>query len=374
MKILEEVASSRADVASAPPFFIVGSGRSGSTLLRMMLASHSRLAIPPETWFLLPLVERMPLDRALTREELDQAISLMTGHYRWSDMKMGVEEFRDRAAHLKAPSVRNLVEIVYGIHLNAVGKQRWGDKTPPYVRIVPQLATIFPAARFIYLVRDGRDVARSFQSLMIYGRTIHQNTIEWLDANRWVRTWMASQYAESIIRVRYEDLVVDTENTLCRICEFIGEQYEPQMLSWRDDVEHLVPQREIHVHKKLKRASSQTDIERWRREMSSREMFVAESFLHRDLLHFGYECRFRARSWRPLFWLTRLYCIFVWPVIPERAVWFFMSRLGRKSVRSDVHAAKSSDSLVEDAGRVRQSAPVPRAVNPSRQLWKRIFK
>jgi hypothetical protein len=276
---------------SPPPFFIVGSGRSGSTLLRMMLASHSRIVIPPETWFLLPLVESLPIDRALTSVEVERAISLMTSHYRWPDLKISAEDLKEQVCRLNAVWIRDLAQIVYGTYVNATGKARWGDKTPPYVRIIPQLSKMFPGARFIYLVRDGRDVTKSFQSLMIYGPTIHQNTIEWLVANRWEREWRASPYAASILQVRYEHLVVDPEGALREICQFIGEEFESQMLSWQESVEELVPTRELHVHQKLKRGSRHDDVDRWKREMTAREIFVAEAFIGRDLRRFGYEPR-----------------------------------------------------------------------------------
>ena len=55
------------------PFFIVGSGRSGSTMLKLILSSHSRIGIPPETWFILPLIEKVPMTSILTITEVEKA-------------------------------------------------------------------------------------------------------------------------------------------------------------------------------------------------------------------------------------------------------------------------------------------------------------
>ena len=118
------------EVAAAAPFFIVGSGRSGSTLLRLMLASHSRLTIPPETWYLIPLLKRFNIDQRLNADEVELAISIITSHYRWPDMRLDAQDFRRQASRLPKPSLRDLVEIVYRTHLQAEGKARWGDKTP----------------------------------------------------------------------------------------------------------------------------------------------------------------------------------------------------------------------------------------------------
>ena len=299
-----------------------------------MLAAHSRIAIPPETWFLLTLVERVPINRVLTAEERDLAVTLITSHYRWPDMSIPSDEFGRLAAGLPEPRVRDLMEIIYGIHLRLARKTRWGDKTPHYIKIIPELVSIFPGSRFICLVRDGRDVAKSMQKVQWYGPWFHDNTIEWLDAARHEKWWVTSGYDECILQVRYEDLVTETEFTLHRICEFLGEPYEPQMVSWQNNIDELIPQRERHVHQKLTRTTTRTDIERWKTEMTSREIFVTEAFVHRDLRRYGYACRFGSRMWIPIFWLTRVYCRsskVLWEAIrfPYRGVRFIIRRVVR---------------------------------------------
>ena len=355
-----------------PPFFIVGSGRSGSTLLRMMLAAHSRIAIPPETWFIMPLLERFSVDQLLNARELNQAIDLMTGHYRWPDMKLSVDEFRRRVADLRETHLSDLVGVVYAVQLEAAGKVRWGDKTPPYIQILPKLAALFPGSRFIYLVRDGRDVTKSFQNLGMYGPWLHDNTIEWRDASHWARKWMNSGYGNRILQVRYEDLVIDAERTLRRTCAFLGEAFEPQMLSWQDEVGRLVPAREMHVHQKLKRESRHEDIDRWKTEMTAREVFVAEACMFGHLDRNGYARRFQSRAWIPLFWMTRVYCVVLWPSMPFRAL-----RWLRRSIRQG--AAVTPDRPESSSGPVRarqtkSTSPVPRAVSWKPRSWRGFFR
>src|SRR5579859_1525478 len=217
------------EVATIAPFFIVGSGRSGSTLLRMMLASHPRLTIPPETWYLAPLLQRLSIDRPLNADEIESAISIVTSHYRWPDMKLDQRDFRREVARLVKPYLRDLVEVVYRSHLQAEGKARWGDKTPAYIEILPQLAKMYPNSRFIHLIRDGRDVAKSFQATDWVGLWLHENTREWTRALDCHWRWVRSDLRDRILQVRYEDLVLKTEGTLRKICEFIGEEFEPQM-------------------------------------------------------------------------------------------------------------------------------------------------
>src|SRR5271168_2200366 len=95
--------------SSVAPFFIVGSSRSGSTLLRLMLASHSRIAIPSETWYLTALIGELPFDRLLQENEISGAISVMTDHYRWPDMGLDAAEMPCRIAKLSRVRLRDLV-------------------------------------------------------------------------------------------------------------------------------------------------------------------------------------------------------------------------------------------------------------------------
>src|SRR3974390_761276 len=160
------------------PFFIIGSGRSGTTLLRLILAGHSRLHIPPETWFLRELVAELPLKGSLAPAEVDRAIDIMTQGYRWPDMGIAAADLRRWAAALPEPSLPDIVGLVYRRHLEIAGKPRFGDKTPVYFQIVPQLAELFPGAKFVHLIRDGHDVAMSWIDLG-YDRYYDPPGFEW---------------------------------------------------------------------------------------------------------------------------------------------------------------------------------------------------
>jgi hypothetical protein len=305
----------RIPVVEAAPFFIVGSGRSGSTLLRMMLICHSRLTIPTETWYLIPLVKQFSLHRPLNPEEISSAVSIITGHYRWPDLKLDTQEFRQRVNLLSRPRVSDIAEVVYRWHMESEGKPRWGDKTPVYIEIVPQLARMFPNARFIHLVRDGRDVAKSFQATGWVTRWLHDNTSEWNRALACYWRWARSEFRDRILLVRYEDLVLETETTLREICRFIGEEFEPQMLAWEGKVDEQVSPREEPYQRKLKQRIGAEGVARWKREMSGWELFVAESFMASHLARLGYELRYRGPLWAPVFAATRLCCRMFTPAL-----------------------------------------------------------
>src|ERR1700734_2088081 len=117
------------------PFFVVGAGRSGTTLLRLILAGHSRLHIPPETWFLRPLVRDFPLTGALTQPQVERAIETMVRDERWPDMAMAEDELRRQVAAVAQPTLVDLIDAVYRHLLHTSNKRRLGDKTPHYFAI-----------------------------------------------------------------------------------------------------------------------------------------------------------------------------------------------------------------------------------------------
>lgn len=283
------------------PFFLIGAGRSGTTLLRLILAGHSRLHIPPETRFLRPLVRELPLSGDLSAAQIERAVAIIIGDYRWPDMGMAAEDLRRRALELRSPRLVDIINLVYQHHLTGVGKSRFGDKTPIYFEIVPELATLYPGAKFIHLIRDGRDVAIS--RIDVNWERYYERQFEWSLAMARRREYLRSAYARQILQVKYEDLVANPEAIVRQVCAFLDERFEPQMLDW-GHLTALVPAREMHIHGRLAEPISSESIAVWRRKLTAPECFAMEACLHRDLERLGYQLRFRGITWRPLLCAT----------------------------------------------------------------------
>ena len=166
------------------PFFIVGSGRSGTTLLRLILTGHSRIEIPPETWFYLSLVKKFPLTESLSPLQVESAVQTIVEDYRWPDMGLDTGTFARDAKSLKAPKLTDIMDLIYSHHLTRAGKARFGDKTPHYIAIVPELCILYPGAKFINLIRDGHEVAISIVNAGFQARWYHGESYPWTRAVR----------------------------------------------------------------------------------------------------------------------------------------------------------------------------------------------
>ena len=219
----------RRSAVPAPAPFVVGVGRSGTTLLRLMLDAHPELAIPPETHFAPGLIER-----AHEGAGADALVDEIVGTRAWADFGIQAERLRERVTALGEGGAATVLRAFYGLCAEREGKPRWGDKTPIYVRSMRPIGGELPEARFVHLIRDGRDVVLSRRARgMGAGKPIADAADRWRrrieEARRQARR-LRGRYLE----LRYEDLVADPESRLRGICQLIRLDYDPAMLGYHE--------------------------------------------------------------------------------------------------------------------------------------------
>src|SRR5687767_7251824 len=140
-----------------PAPFVVGVSRSGTTLLRLMLDAHPQLTIPPETHFVPELIRAAGRRRA----SAEGLAEIIVSQRQWGDFGVDEAELRLRLEALDRVEPAGALRAFYGLYAEKQGKPRWGDKTPIYVEHMRGIAKALPEARFVHLIRDGRDVALS---------------------------------------------------------------------------------------------------------------------------------------------------------------------------------------------------------------------
>ena len=155
------------DEGRPPVPFVVGMNRSGTTLLRMMLDAHPDLTIPPETHFVPDLIKAAREDDATP----ESALEAMKSAREWGDFGFSDEEMLGRLRALPEIKPGPAVRTFYAAYTEEQGKPRWGEKTPTYVQKMKLIQRAIPEARFVHVIRDGRDVA-----LSVLDRTVRDLT------------------------------------------------------------------------------------------------------------------------------------------------------------------------------------------------------
>jgi hypothetical protein len=300
-----------------PAPFVVGVGRSGTTLLRMMLDTHPELAIPPETHFVLQLIQTS--GKLRFNPEIAARAIVQDRNRRWNDFGLEHADLLARLQKVEPFNTADAVRQFYALYAQRHEKPRWGDKTPDYVRKMKKIQNTLPEARFIHVIRDGRDAGLS-QNARIERRG-HREPIPPRElARRWrKRVAKAREDADEVegyLEIRYEDLVSDPESALRRVCELVDLAYEPAMLSYHERAAERLeemaaalparagrPEREagerVAAHEMTTKPPTTDRVAVWKQEMSADEVAEFEQMAGYLLDDLGYETTTPRDHWLP---------------------------------------------------------------------------
>lgn len=272
------------------PFpFIVGNPRSGTTLLRALLDSHPRLAVPPESYFVVTLAHLRELyerDDGLAVESLTADLLQHRRFKRWDLPERALREALDRSA---PTSYADAIRTVYALYAERHGKSRYADKTPKYVEDLHLLTELFPEALFVHIVRDGRDVALSYLEVDWGPNSMIEAARRWRHRVELGREAGAALGPERYMEVRYEDLVADPERELREVCRFISVEFEPAMFEYTDRAEDFIaPHFHPEAHQGMTRPPT-AGMRDWRTQMEPGEVAKFELVAGPLLEELGYE-------------------------------------------------------------------------------------
>jgi len=283
---------------------IVGVPRSGTTLLRMMIDAHPDVAIPPETGFLPALADLDP-----TRDAAAATGEIITTFHTWPDFGLDAAALRDTLDRRSPITPSDAARTFYASYAECHGKGRWGDKTPTYGASIDRIARLLPEARFIHIIRDGRDVMVSVRGLWFRpGDTVEACAEDWM--TRLSHTRALGAAVPHYLEVRYEALVRQPGATLDGICRFLELRFDRRMLSYHlraaerlrehqaryaPDGQLLISQADRVRNQRFVMEPPQEDrIGRWHAELSEDDVRRFEAVAGEWLDRLGYGTRARA--------------------------------------------------------------------------------
>jgi len=278
-------------MAQSTPIILLGSERSGTNLLRALLSTHSKIASPPPCGILDTLAQQQfrylsPLHPTHIPELIEDVITLIQTHMNPWDLELKVESVIDKMA---TPSFWALFTAINEIYAEHHDCPFWFSKEPGAFNYIYDLKVHLPKVKFIYMTRDGRDVAAS----MLKGR-LHEFHV-YATANRWaaeqrlcLNAYSAPLLNSQIFMVRYEDLIDDTESVLTDLMSFIGLDFEEKQLNFHQNEAVVKHAGKSASWKNLSKPIDKSNKGRYLNNLSSKQIEIFESFAWNEMKALGY--------------------------------------------------------------------------------------
>jgi hypothetical protein len=272
------------------PLFILGTERSGSNLVRLILNAHSRIHIPHPPHvirYFAPIEKRygkLSDTRNLDRLASD-VLRLVRAHIHPWDAVPSVEELVWKA---HPSDLFGLYYALYDFSREHGGKARWGCKSTFMIDHVDRVRQTWPDARFILLVRDPRDVAVSSRGSVFSTFHPYHTARLWASQQTTGSELLRVLPAAAITLIRYEDLLADPEGEVRKIAAFLEESFEPAMLRFFDTPEARKVQSLSESWHNTASPIVTGNTGRFRTGLSSSELRMVEDVVGPLMERFGY--------------------------------------------------------------------------------------
>jgi hypothetical protein len=263
-------------------FFIVGSARSGTTLLRLMLNAHPDVAVPPESRFITELWKG--------QEEVDvqDFLSRLESHRLFRAWDLPIEAVRQQVGVRERAPYREAILAAYRAFGTRLGKSILGDKTPRYVEHIPFLGRLFPESRFVHLVRDGRNVAMSYADVPFGPKTVARVASLWKGRVGMGLTAGRALGRGRYLELHYEDLIEDPSGEIQTLSEFLDIRFDPSMLDYTERARDSVLARAARYNPHLTE-KPRADVRSWQETMPPLQAEIFEAVAGNILTELGYE-------------------------------------------------------------------------------------
>lgn len=285
------------------PIFILGNPRSGTTLLRLILTNHSNIVIAPECSFVLWWQNKYENWSAVDNEtRIDEFIDDLLSSKKIEHWELNKNELKNEIENIKPSNYSKLCEIIYLNYANKFDKNYtyWGDKNNYYVSHPQKLYQLFPDAYFIHIIRDLRDVCCSYKQMrqieenIPYAPNLTSNikeiAKEWVINNETVINFTSQLNRHNCLSLRYEDLVLDTNQVINKICSFLNLNVDENMLQYYEDKNKSFFEPNTYKSWKSRnfKAIDSSKIGRYKSELSKNEIEQLNKLANDLLLRFKY--------------------------------------------------------------------------------------
>lgn len=285
---------------SVRPLQIIGTQRSGSNLLRLMLNQSDKIVAPHPPHILpvfTPLLDRYgDLGQADHFQELVQDVCqlIMTNPVPW---QWEAPDPTNLMGYCRTPSLLELFRCVYEHHARQSGAETWCCKSMANVHRIEQMEAAGIQARYLHLVRDGRDVAASFQRAMIGEKHGYHLAQKWLNDQQAALHWKTQLPEDRYLQIQYERLVTEPEAVLSEICDFAELPYEPErMLAYHETKASQLAAHSGYMWSNLNQPILRHNIGKYQQQLGAEEIHIFECVAGEMLEQLGYQPEYSASA------------------------------------------------------------------------------
>lgn len=290
--IVKLLLGSRSKESSASDiFFIVGSGRNGSTLLSAILNNNPQLFIPPEQYVLPFYASKWQLLRHKSKSRI---LSDMTKNFlqknKTVNWQLTKEDYEMVGSRSKLLSFSDITKEIFSTYAQKIGKKEvllFGEKSPLTTHYIHLFENEFKESKFIFLIRDPRDVIYSFSKVPGHrANELNYAIWKWRDSviqyNRLVKK------GKKVMLVEYEDLVRNPEKIINGVHDFLQIKYSADLLNNQYDAQIMGVSSLIH-HQNLGKPITPESIGKWRGNLSGSDLSKIQEELGSLAQEFNYD-------------------------------------------------------------------------------------
>ena len=271
------------------PFFLIGSGRSGTTLLRTIVNQHPELCIPPESHGAIPNAVKQYYRGGENGWQKLIALSLgeflrHTNFRLWkTDLQKNINELYTLKS--EEQSLSAIINYIYAEYIkkHKTGASRWGDKTPFNTLRIKWLLKLYPQAKFIFVLRDPRAVASSFRKSEI-NPSLKESSLRWKASIEAFENLEKNSKGSTLL-IKYEDLVIEPEAVTRKVCAFLEIDFLANMLTER---RAFSGDGTIAHHKNSQQKINRTSLQKWRELLNKEEIKSIEAITGSLITKYGY--------------------------------------------------------------------------------------
>jgi hypothetical protein len=273
------------------PFFIIGAGRSGTTLLRTILNNHPEIIIPPETFGFRNAFFRFKCFQFLSWDVLSNSVlkCYESGHefFLWElDLAPAYEQSNTLPETNK--TFADLIHLVFQSYLNkkAPGARIWGDKTPLNTYYLDWVFKTFPQAKFINMIRDGRDVVSSLMKANL--TNVNNGCLRWNQAIENAKNFESIIGPQQFLTIYYENLVSSPQESVKRICHFLDVSFDDSLLANEEKTANM---KDVNFYKhfnNLLNPINKNSIGKWKKNLATNHQLFIQDRLAKNLESHGY--------------------------------------------------------------------------------------